>query len=160
MDDTQATGGTDDVQALREEVARFKDLAARAQADLQNAKERLKREREEIGAFANEGFIRSLLPTLDHFQRAFAHLPAELKEHEWVRGVTAIEQELLRRVQEAGLAKIDAVGKPLDPERHEVLLAAPGPADTVLEVLEEGYELGGRVLRPAKVKAGDGSVSA
>lgn len=139
------------------EVAKWKDVAARAQADLQNAKERLKREREDIGAFANEQFMRSLLPTLDAFQRAFSHLPKDLEGHEWVKGVTAIEQDLLRRVQDAGLTKMDAAGKPLDPERHEVLMTAPGPADTVIEVLEEGYELSGRVLRPAKVKAGDGT---
>lgn len=154
MDDQ--TTPTDELQA---EVTRWKDLAARAQADLQNAKERLKREREEIGAFASEQFIRSLLPTIDHFQRAFAHLPEDLKGNEWVKGVTAIEQDLLKRVQEAGLERMDAVGKPLDPSLHEVLMTAPGKADTVVEVLEDGYLLAGKVLRPAKVKAGDGSVA-
>lgn len=153
MDDTtQSTGATN--EELQAEVLKWRDLAARAQADLQNAKERLKREREEIGAFAGEQFIRSLLPTLDHFQRAFSHLPEDLRGHEWVKGVTAIEQDLFKRAQEAGLAKIDALGKPLDPALHEVLMTAPGPADTVVEVLEEGYLLGGKVLRPAKVKVG------
>ncbi len=138
------------------EILKWKDLAARAQADLQNAKERLKREREDIAAFANERFIQSLLPTLDNFQRAFQHLPEELKSHEWVKGVTAIEQELLRRVQDAGLTKIDALGKPLDADRHEVLMTADGDDGIVLEVLEDGYELAGKVLRPAKVKVGNG----
>ncbi len=142
------------VQDATGEIAKWKDLAARAQADLQNAKERLKREREEIGAFASEQFIRPLLPTLDNFQRAFLHLPEELKNHEWVKGVTAIEQELLKRVQEAGLKKIGTVGEPVNADLHEVLLTAPGEENTVLEVLENGYELNGKVLRPAKVKAG------
>ncbi len=158
MDDhTQHAG--DDAADLQAEVLKWKDLAGRAQADLQNAKERLKREREEIGAFANEQFMRSILPTLDHFQRAFQHLPEELKTHEWVKGVTAIEQDLLKRVQEAGLTKMSALGEPLDPARHEVLMTAPGAADTVVEVLEDGYELGGKVLRPAKVKAGNGEAT-
>lgn len=154
MDDQANPPAENDAQA---EVLRWKDLAARAQADLQNAKERLKREREEIGAFASEMFITSLLPTLDAFQRAFSHLPDDLKGNEWVKGVTAIEQDLLKRVQDAGLSKIDALGKPLDPSKHEVLMTAPGEANTVIEVLEEGYELSGKVLRPAKVKAGDGT---
>lgn len=153
MDDQSHDNGSD----TQAEIAKWKDLAARAQADLQNAKERLKREREEIGAFANEQFIRSLLPTLDHFQRAFQHLPEDLKNHEWVKGVTAIEQELLKRVQDAGLSKINALGEPVDPQKHEVLMTGPGEENTVIEILEDGYELAGRILRAAKVKAGDGS---
>lgn len=157
MDDSANPPMDDQISALQAEVTKWKDLAARAQADLQNAKERLKRERDEIGAFASEQFMLSLLPTIDHFQRAFQHLPDDLKNHEWVKGVTAIEQDLLKRVQDAGLKKMDILGTQVDPERHEVLMTGPGEGNTVVEVLEDGYELNGKVLRPAKVKAGDGT---
>ncbi len=147
----------DDTQA---ELQRYKDLAARAQADLQNAKERLRREGEEMRAYAVESFVRGLLTTMDNFERAFKHLPEELKDNEWVKGMRAVEQDFIRKVQEAGVSKIDSLGGTVDPDRHEVLQAGPGEEGVITEVFEDGYELRGRVLRPAKVKVGDGSEAA
>ncbi|MFA5273136.1 MAG: nucleotide exchange factor GrpE [Candidatus Peribacter sp.] len=142
---------------LKQEADRLKDIAGRAQADLQNAKERLERERQDVGRFALAGALTKLLPTIDNFQRAFRHLPEELKNNEWVNGVAAIEQELVKQVTELGLQKINALGQPLDPTRHEVLQTGPGEQGKVLEIFEEGYEFNGRVLRPAKVRVGDGT---
>ena len=145
-----------EILQLTEELARLKDLAARAQADLQNAKGRLEREAGELRKFALEGLVRELLPTVDNFQRAFAHLPEDLQNHEWVKGVQAVEQDLIRRLQAAGLRKIDSLGQSVDASRHEVLQTGPGDSDTVIEVFEDGYEYQGKVLRPARVKAGNG----
>lgn len=144
------------VPAAGGDVARFKELAARAQADLQNAKARVEREREEIGKFAAESLILRLLPTIDNLQRAMKHLPDALKDDEWAKGVLATEQELMRRLSDAGLKRIEALGQPIDPLRHEVLMAEDGGEGVVVEVFEDGYELSGKVLRPAKVKAGRG----
>ncbi len=148
------------VETLKKEADCLKDLAGRAQADLQNAKDRLERDRQDIAKFALEGALKRLLPTIDNFQRAFQHLPEDLKNHEWAKGVAAIEQELVKQVTELGLRKIEAAGATLDPAKHEVLQVAPGEKGKVLAVLEEGYELNGRVLRPAKVRVGDGSAAA
>ncbi len=145
---------------LKQEADRFKDIAGRAQADLQNAKERLEHERQDVSKFALAEALTRLLPTIDNFQRAFQHLPQGLKEDEWVKGVAAIEQEFVKQVTELGLQKIEALGQPLDPAKHEVLQTEPGKQDTVVEVFEEGYEFNGRVLRPAKVRVGDGSTAA
>ena len=135
----------------------LKELAARAQADLQNAKERMEREAVEMRKFALESTIQRLLPTIDNFQRAFAHLPDDIAEHDWVKGVSAVEKDLMKMLEDAGLKKIDAIGQPVDPQRHEVLQAGPGEKDVIIEVFEDGYELSGKVLRPAKVKVGDGA---
>lgn len=135
----------------------LRELAARAQADLQNAKERMEREAREIRQYALEGTINKLLPTIDNFARAFAHLPEDLQNNEWVKGVQSVENDLMKMLSEAGLKKIESLGQPIDASRHEVLQMGPGAENTVTEVFEEGYELNGRVLRPAKVKAGDGS---
>lgn len=143
------------VRELEAQVKKLADIAGRAQADLQNAKARLEKNAEELRTYAAEGVLLRLLPVIDNFQRAFQHLPEDLKTHEWVKGVAAVEQELLRQVGELGLKKIDALGKPVDPAKHEVLLQGPGEQGIVTEVLQDGYELHGRVLRPAKVKAGD-----
>lgn len=144
------------IEALQAELARMKDIAARAQADLQNAKARLEREAGELRAFATEGMIRRILPTLDNFQRAFQQVPHDIAGHEWVKGVTAIEQDLLRQVTEMGLTRMESLGQPVDTTRHEVLTTGPGTDGTVAEVFEEGYVLNGKVIRPAKVRAGNG----
>lgn len=145
-----------ELEGLRGQVAKLTEIAARAQADLQNARARVERDALELRAFAAEGVIGRLLPTIDNFQRAFQHLPEDLGDHEWVKGVQAIEQELLRNLGDLGLKKFSPLGQKIDPTRHEVVLTGSGEAETVIDVLADGYELNGRVLRPAKVKVGDG----
>ncbi len=169
MEAAKASGsgsGTDDVVQLKEQMkeltaklAQMTDMAARAQADLQNAKIRMQKDGDEIRKFAAEMFLRKLLPTIENFQRAFTHLPADLKIHEWVKGITAIEQELMRQMNEMGLVKMECLGQQVDTARHEVLTLGPGKEGEIIDVLEDGYELNGKVLRPAKVRVGDGSVA-
>ena len=142
--------------AAKQEVDRLKDLAARSQADLQNAKIRLQKEAADSRIYAVEGLLRTLIPTVDNFRRAFRHLPSELAEHEWVKGLQATEQALLRDLQSAGLVRMECLGQPVDPHHHEVLQMAPGPKDQILQIHEDGYELHGKVLRPAKVVVGNG----
>ena len=147
------------IEALQAELAKLRDLAARAQADLQNAKARVERDAEELRKFASESMIRRILPTLDNFQRAFQHVPEDLQSHEWVKGVAAIESDLMKQMADAGLKRMQSSGAIVDPQRHEVLSIGPGKDGIVTDVFEEGYELNGKVLRPAKVKAGDGSAA-
>lgn len=147
-----------EVEKLRAEVQQFRELAARAQADLQNARARMGKEAEEMRIFAAELLVRQLLPTVDNLRRACRHLPADLASHEWARGVLSTEQELLRQLRSIGLESMDVPGKPIDPLRHEVLLTAPGEEGTIIDVIEDGYLFRGKVLRPAKVAVGDGKV--
>ncbi len=144
------------IAELEKEIARLKDIAGRAQADLQNAKARVERERGEIGRFAAEEIVRKLLPTLDNFQRAFQHVPKELQGNEWVSGVQVVEQELIRHMEAVGLQRLQSQGAIVDPHYHEVLNVGPGEEGRVIEVYEEGFLLHGKVIRPAKVKAGGG----
>lgn len=144
---------------LAKELSRLKEIAARAQADLQNAKDRLHREAEEFRRYAAEGVMRRILPTIDNFQRAVKHVPDELKNNEWAKGVIAMEQELLRQLHDAGLKRMESLGVSVDCTRHEVLMTGPGEDGKVVEVLEEGYMLHDKVLRPAKVKVGSGAMS-
>ena len=97
-----------------------------------------------------------LLPTIDNLQRALKYLPKDLEKNEWVRGIVAVEQDFLKQVGDMGLKRFESVGQPIDAERHEVLMQVKGEEGTVVEVLEDGYELHGKVVRPAKVKAGGG----
>jgi molecular chaperone GrpE len=163
MTDDQTIPG-DDFAALQEQITqlqselqKMKDLAARAQADLQNAKMRSEREAVDLRMYASEGILKKILPTLDNFQRAFQQIPADLASHEWVKGVQAIESDLMKQVSDVGLTRMQSLGEVVDPVRHEVLSLGHGEEGKVIEVFEEGYELNGKVIRPAKVKAGDGS---
>ncbi len=142
---------------LSEELAKMTELAGRAQADLQNAKDRMQKEGEELRKYALENTLLLLLPTIDNFQRAFEHLPEDLKGNEWVEGVVAIEKDLVGKLNALGLEKIESLGEKVDPEKHEVLQTGNGEEEKVVEVFEEGYMFNGKTLRPAKVKVGDGS---
>ncbi|MFH0769974.1 MAG: nucleotide exchange factor GrpE [Candidatus Peregrinibacteria bacterium] len=143
-----------ELSQVQNEVNRFKDIAGRAQADLQNAKDRMQREARDLRRFAMESMFIALLPTFDNFDRAFKNLPEDLKGHSWVQGVSAIEQELTRQLSSMGLRKMECFGQSVDPMKHEVLQTGPGEEGKILEVFDDGYELNGKVLRPAKVKMG------
>lgn len=149
-DDTVQNDQTD-------ELSKLKELAARAQADLQNAKARMEKEAQEIRSYAMLGLIEKLLPTVSNFQRAFAHLPEDIADHDWVKGLQATEQQLMSDLASVGLQKIPALGEPVDSQLHEVLQAAAGEKDVVVQVLEEGYTLNGKAIRPAKVMVGNGN---
>ncbi len=168
MDDPTPTSGqppsdpaTQDLSAqvaeLQAQVARLTDVAGRAQADLQNAKTRMQRDGDEIRKYAAESVLRRLLPVVDNFQRAFGHLSEELKANDWVRGVQAIEQTLLKELAEMGLTKMQTLGEQVDAAKHEVLTVGPGTEGEVIEIFEDGYELNGKVIRPAKVRVGGGA---
>ena len=144
----------DDGISADDELQKLREIAARAQADLQNAKMRMEKEAQEIRIFAMQGLIEKLLPTIDNFQRSFEHLPKELEGNDWVKGLRATEQKLMADLKAVGLTTMDPLGKLVDPVRHEVVTTAPGKPDTVVQVLENGYELNGRVIRPARVVVG------
>ena len=141
---------------LKKELEKFRELAGRAQADLQNAKDRLQKEAGEMRKFALENTLLTLLPTIDNFQRAFAHLPENHKNHEWVKGLSAIEQDFMRQLSGMGLSKMECLGEVVDPQKHEVLQTGPGEEGKVVEIFEDGYLFNGKVLKPAKVRVGGG----
>jgi len=144
---------------LSAKLQKMTDIAARAQADLQNAKIRMQKDGQDIRKFAAEAFIRRLLPTIDNVQRAALHLPPDLAGNEWVKGILSTEQAMMRELSSLGLARMECLGKPVDTAVHEVVGVAPGAEGVILDVIEEGYTLNGKVIRPAKVRVGDGSVS-
>lgn len=152
----QGASQSDDAVNATAELAKWKDIAARAQADLQNARMRMEKEGQEMRVYAVQALIERLLPTIDNFRRSFEHLPADLVSHEWVKGLKTTEEQLLKDLEAVGLKRIHPLGQPVDPHGHEVIQVAPGEKDTVVKVLEDGYELSGKVIKPARVVAGSG----
>ena len=130
----------------------YLDLAQRVQADFENYRKRAAREQERLVAHAHERLVRELLPILDDLERALEAAERH-EEAQLVEGVKLVEQSLRSALRKEGLAEIETDGA-FDPHVHEALLsqssddAEPG---SVLEVVQRGYRVGDRVVRPAKV---------
>jgi molecular chaperone GrpE len=130
------------------------DRHLRALAELDNARKRAQREREEYIRFANESLLRELLPVLDNFERAIQAARTSREAEAFVAGMELIQRELLRVLEKFGVTAFSSAGEPFNPERHEAVARVPAtdhPGMTVVEETLRGYLLNGRVLRPAQV---------
>lgn len=131
-------------------------ISQRALADLQNYKRRVEEERTQFVKFANAALILEILSIIDNFNRAFDHIPQDLEKNEWVQGVINIEKQLSETLKKQGIKEIEAIDQPFDPNLHEAILHGSGKKDLIVEELEKGYLLNDKVLRPSKVKVGNG----
>ena len=147
-------GENPEIEQLRRALDEKTDRHLRALADLDNAKRRAQREREDYLKYANESLIRDLLPVLDNFDRALAAARDTGEAPGVVDGVELIRRELLKVLEKAGVERYTAVGQTFDPSRHEAvarMVSATQPEGTVVHETAPGYVLRGRVLRPAMV---------
>jgi molecular chaperone GrpE len=134
------------------ERAELRDQLLRRQADFENFRRRIERERSEFAQYAGMELVGELLPILDNFERA---LKTETSNQDYAKGVELIYQRLFETLKKMGLEPIEAEGRPFDPYVHEAVerAEADGVEDhTVLEVFQKGYNFRGRLLRPAMVK--------
>jgi molecular chaperone GrpE len=143
---------------LAAELAECKDRLLRALADQENARRRAQRERDEAVKFAASSLARDLLATADNLRRAIESVPEGQAAGEPVRqllaGIVATERALLEALEKHGIRRIDVLGEPFDPERHEAVdevVDDERPAGTVAAVLLPGYLHHERLLRPAMV---------
>jgi molecular chaperone GrpE len=152
------------IEKLVAEVADYKDKALRAMAETENVRRRLEREREDTARYAISRFAGDLLSVADNLRRALDAVPAAAVQKDeflakLVDGVGATERTMLSVLDKNGVKKIDPTGEKFDPNFHEVLFEMDDPskpAGTVVQVLEAGYTIGGRLLRPARVAASKG----
>jgi molecular chaperone GrpE len=144
-----------DLNAARAEAESHLDDLRRLQADFDNYRKRTLREQTARAASASQALVAKLLPVLDNFELAVSAAEQSRDFDRMLKGVEMVFGELREVLQGEGLVKIEAEGKPFDPERHEAVVAVeqedtePG---TVLDIVRTGYELRGKVLRPAMVK--------
>jgi molecular chaperone GrpE len=149
-----ATEPLTEVELLQEELAKMKETALRALADLQNYKKKAEEERFSLISMGQVNLMTELLPVLDNFTRAFAHIPEDLSQNEWVSGVSQIEKQLISIIKNIGLEEIPSVGQPANPNLHEIITTAPGVKDVIIQEIEKGYTFKGKVLRASKVIVG------
>ena len=167
VDETQASGGgseegsADDLAAqlaaAREEVAVLKDQALRGQAEAENIRRRAARDVENAHKFALEKFASELLPVIDSLEKAVesAEASAESADANAIgEGVELSLKLFLDVLEKAGISRIHPVGEPFDPQLHEAMAMVENPdaePNTVLEVMQAGYTLNGRLVRAAMV---------
>ncbi|MBR61875.1 MAG: nucleotide exchange factor GrpE [Dehalococcoidia bacterium] len=136
------------------EAEKYKDLAHRTAAELENLKKRSLQEREEIRKYGQSQLIIQLLGVLDDFNRAMDIIPDEAVVTGWKDGLDLVKRGMDNLLAAQGLSQIDALGKPFEPAEHEAVSFEPvegQAAGRVLSVVREGYKLNGRVLRAAQV---------
>ena len=136
-------------------AAEFKDKYLRAHAELENVRKRLEKEKVEFIKFATEGLITEMLYVIDNFDRAMDHVNASQKGESIIDGIKMIQGQFHGLLEKNGVTKIDAVGKMFDPHLHEAVMHVDDDTkedETVVEEMQAGYLINGRVLRPAVVK--------
>src|SRR2546421_3475254 len=149
-----AVAESSELEAAKRQAAEYRDHLQRLQAEFDNYRKRVLKEQTRAVEMASEPLIRRLLEVLDEFDLALIAAERTPDFERFLHGVELVYAKLLDILRSEGLERIDAEGKPFDPERHEALMQT-GSGDgepRVADVLRQGYTLKGRVIRPAGVK--------
>ncbi len=164
-DDAQSHAEDDPMEALRAENAELRDRLLRAVAEMENLRKRTEREVRDAGQYAISSFARDILGVGDNLRRAFESVSDEARQHgdavlkSLMDGIDMTERELLNTLERHGVAKVDPQGERFDPHLHQAMMEiedASVPSGTVVQVLQIGYTINGRVLRPAMVAVSKG----
>lgn len=147
------------VAELEAEVSNLKDQLLRALAETENLRQRTRREREDTIKYAAMGLVKDLVEVTDNLKRAIDSVPAEAVEGQeqlenLLTGVQMIDKEILTVFERHNIKQVAALGEKLDPHSHEALFEVPdptSPAGTIVQVMQPGYRLHDRLVRPARV---------
>jgi len=147
------------VQQERDKAQSYLSSWQRAAADYQNLKRRMEQERSEVGRLASASLVINLLPLVDDLERALRTVDTKLAGLTWIDGIWLIYRKFQNVLENAGIHEIPAEGQPFDPRVHEAISEAPGDEGKVISVVQKGYALGDRVIRPAMVIVGRGDAA-
>jgi molecular chaperone GrpE len=148
----------DRLSELVKELEEVRQHVLYAQAETQNVRRRLEQEKQNAAAYAATGFARDMLSVKDNLDRALAAVPEELRKDDslgpLVTGIEATARELETALQRNGITRIEALGQPLDPHRHQAMVEIPSDEaepGTIVQEMQSGYMIKDRLLRPALV---------
>jgi molecular chaperone GrpE len=153
--------------AARTAAEQHKDQALRAMAETENVRRRFQREREDLLRYANADIVKELLPAVDNLRRALEAIPADARSQDQLldtlaTGVEMTERQLLSALERFNIRKVDPQGERFDANRHQAMFEVPNsdqPAGTVVQVVQPGYMLHDRLLRPALVGVAKGGAA-
>jgi molecular chaperone GrpE len=150
----------DVIAALNAENVELKDKLLRALAETENTRRRAERDRADASTYAVTRFAREMLTIADNFARALSHLPPAVRDaadpqvKAVIEGVEATERQLLAALENYGIKPIDTSDGKFDPNLHQAIAEVPGegkPGGSIVNVVQTGYTIGERLLRPAMV---------
>jgi molecular chaperone GrpE len=153
--DESAEGSEAGFKQLQDELDQTKEQLLRTMADFQNFRRRNQEQVAQMRQFATENLVTALLPVLDSFERTVAAAQQGASLEQIQAGVQAVERQLRSVLESQNVKRIEALGLPFDPEVHEAIAMEPSDeheANTVIQEIEAGYRMAGRVVRPARVK--------
>lgn len=160
---------TEPSEALAKENAELKDQLLRTVAEMENLRKRTAREIADTRSYAIAGFARDMLVATDNLSRALMVVPNEARENadstlkSLIDGIEMTEREMQRLLQKNGVTPIEAEGQKFDPHKHQAMFEVPNPnvpEGTVVQVVQAGFAIGDRVLRPAMVGVAKGGPKA
>ena len=163
------TPEVDPVEALRAENAELKDRVLRVAAEMENLRKRTERDVADTRSYAIAGFARDMLTATDALSRALMVIPAEVRESadgslkSLIDGIELADREMQRLLAKHGVKPIEAEGQKFDPHKHQAMFEVPNPnvpEGTVVQVVQTGFAIGERVLRPAMVGVAKGGAAA
>lgn len=166
---TPGEEAVDPLEALKAENAELRDRFLRLAAEMDNLRRRTERELKDAKTYAVTGFARDMLAVSDNLRRALEALPEEARAaadaglSALVEGVEMTERGMLSTLERHGVRKIEAEGQKFDPNFHQAMFEIPNPDvpnNTVVQVVQAGYAIGDRVLRPAMVGVAKGGPKA
>jgi len=139
---------------LQQQILELTDALQRERADVVNVR---RRHDEQIASLKNHvkaDVVEDLLPIIDNFERALGHVPKELKDSDFVKGVQAIVKQFETTLGDIGVYRIKTIGEPFDPHIHEAVSMEDGDGENevVCEELQAGYQLGNTIIRHAMVR--------
>jgi molecular chaperone GrpE len=155
----------DETADLRQKNAELNDRMLRLAAEMENLRKRSEREVADTRTYAITGFARDMLTATDSLSRALMTLPAETREtadgalKSLIEGIDMTEREMQRLLGKHGVKPIEAEGEKFDPHKHQAMFEVPDPTrpeGTVVQVVQAGFSIGDRVLRPAMVGVAKG----
>lgn len=178
-DENAASGETPEVEiaeeqavdpsdVLRAEIADLRDRVLRSHAEMENLRKRTERDVNDTRSYAIAGFARDMLSATDALSRALMVLPAEARASgdattkSLIEGIELAEREMQRLLAKHGVKPIEAEGQKFDPHKHQAMFEVPDPSKpegTVVQVVQTGFAIGDRVLRPAMVGVAKGGPS-
>ncbi|HWT56044.1 MAG TPA: nucleotide exchange factor GrpE [Candidatus Microsaccharimonas sp.] len=145
---------SEEVLTLQQQVADLTDALQRERADVSNVR---RRHEEQIAGLKNTvkaNVVRELLPIIDNFERALKHVPEDLADNDYIKGVQGVVKQFEKTLTDMGVLRIKTVGEPFDPTFHEAISVEEGEGtnEVVSEELQAGYVLGDEVIRHAMVR--------
>ncbi|MDR3474231.1 MAG: nucleotide exchange factor GrpE [Devosia sp.] len=167
--DAELKAGRAALDALVADNAELKDRVLRTVAEMENLRKRTEREIGDTRTYAITSFARDMLAATDALSRALSTVPADVRANaegttkSLIEGIELTEREMQRLLGKHGVTPIAALGQKFDPHKHQAMFEVPDPSQpegTVVQVVQEGYAIGDRILRPAMVGVAKGGAKA